>query len=1016
MVNAAGGQARPLTTHEKHDFMPTWSPDGKTIAFASNRYGNYDIYTMPSNGGIATRLTYHSANDFPYSIDDAGSIYFSSSRLASDVSSQFPSFVLSQLYSINKEGKLDQVLTTPAEHARWNKDRTQLIYQDKKGYENQWRKHHTSSVTRDVWMYDPKTQEHTRLTNFKGEDRNPIWSTDEQSFLYLSEESGSFNVWKKNFAEDKRTQLTNFTKHPIRFLTASNSGTLSFSYHGELYTLNESGEPRKVDVQINVDNNFNHVKRVDVKKEVSEMVLSPNGKEIAFVSRGEIFVTALDFSKTKRITNTPEQERNISFSPDGRSILFASEREESWNIYQTKLLREEEKYFYASTILEEEELVSTNQETFQPKFSPDGKEIAFLEERVILKVTNLESKKTRTILDKKYNYSYSDGDQQFEWSPDGKWLLVQYLPYERWNQDIGLVSADGKQLINLTESGYGCYSPQWAMGGSAIIWLSGRHGMRSHGSWGSQEDAYAMFLTDAAYDTFKLTEAEFAQLKEKEKKDSKKEDETKQKVDEVIKPLFFELDGAKDRTERLTIHSSSLSDAILTKDGDRLYYLSSFEKGFDLWVQNFKKKETKLVAKLGTSGGQLKFDKEEKNIIAISNQSIQKINIETGKKKPVAYSATMLWNQQEEFKYIYQHAWRQTLKKFYVEDMHGVDWEFYKNEYEKFLPHINNGPDFAEMLSELLGESNASHTGSRFRHRAKDADNTASLGIYPDYSYEGAGIRVKEIIDKSPLLTNKSNAVTGMIITQLNGEKINNLPHYFRLLNNQKDQNVLVTYTVAGKEFNEVYNPISIGSMYKLAYERFVKNMNEQVEKLSGGRVGYVHVRGMNDASFRRVYSDALGKHADKEALIVDTRFNGGGWLHDDLATFLSGKMYATFVPRGQTIGHEPLSKWYRPSAVIIGEGNYSDAHGFPFAYRSLGIGKTIGMPVPGTMTAVWWESQINRNIVFGIPQVGMRDLDGKLQENYQFEPDIKIKNDYKSVAEGIDKQLEQAVKSLLEN
>jgi len=170
----------------------------------------------------------------------------------------------------------------------------------------------------------------------------------------------------------------------------------------------------------------------------------------------------------------------------------------------------------------------------------------------------------------------------------------------------------------------------------------------------------------------------------------------------------------------------------------------------------------------------------------------------------------------------------------------------------------------------------------------------------------------------------------------------------------------------------------------------------------------------MNSESFRQVYSDALGKYADREALIVDTRFNGGGWLHDDLATFLSGKLYATFLPRGQKIGHEPLAKWYKPSAVIIGEGNYSDAHGFPFAYRALNIGKTVGMPVPGTMTAVWWESQINRSIYFGIPQVGMQGNDGKLRENFQFEPDVKVRNDYKAVSEGKDEQLEETVKLLL--
>ena len=1025
IVDTEGGKAQAITTHSAHDFMPTWSPDGKSIAFASNRYGNYDIFIMPSIGGNAKRLTYHSSDDYPNSIDGTGHIYFSSSRLDSHLNSQFPSGVLSELYSINENGDLSQVLTTPAENSVWNKDKTKLIYHDRVGYENAWRKHHTSSVTRDIWLYDIKTKEHTQLTDFNGEDRNPVWSKNEQFFYYLSEESGDFNVWKKNISEGVKTQITDFNDHPVRFLSISNDGLLSFGFDGELYTMKEGEAPKKLNIQINSDDDFNTTKLVDVKGDVTEIVLSPNGEELAFVARGEIFVTALDYSKTKRITNTTEQERSISFSPDGRSILFASERNESWNIYQTSLAREEEKFFYASTVLEEETLIETAQETFQPQFSPDGKELAFLEERVVLRVMNLESKKVRTVLDKKYNYSYSDGDQAYEWSPDGKWFLVQYLPFDRWNGDVGLVSADGKELINLTESGYECSSPKWVMDGEAIIWFSGRNGMKSHGSWGSQQDAYAMFLTEDAYDKFNLSAAELKQMKadnkseDKEKDDKSKKGKAKKKdsdddEEQSIEPLEFDMTKAKDRTKRLTIHSSSLSDAILTKDGSKLFYLSSFEKGFDLWVQDFKKNETKLLAKLGTSYGYLKFDKKEANVIVITNRSIKKISVKGGSPKPVAYSAKVELNQQDEFKYIFNHAWRQTLKKFYVEDMHGVDWEFYKNAYAKFLPHINNGADFAEMLSELLGELNASHTGSGFRYSMKGGDRTASFGIYPDYAFKGIGIKVAEIIDKSPLLTHDSNAKSGMIITKINGQVIKNMPHYFSLLKNQSGENILLTYTVKGKEYSQVFKPISKGAMNNLTYERYVKNRNKQVEALSGGRIGYVHVRGMNDASFRQVYSDALGKHADKEALIVDTRFNGGGWLHDDLATFLSGKMYATFLPRGQKIGNEPLSKWYRPSAVLIGEGNYSDAHGFPFAYRSLGIGKTIGMPVPGTMTAVWWETQINRNIYFGIPQVGIQDLDGQLQENYQFEPDIEVKNDYKSVSEGRDKQIEAAVKHLL--
>lgn len=1013
-VPSSGGQARSLSTHPAHDFMPTWSVDGKEIAFASDRHGNYDIFLMPANGGAATRLTHHSADDEPHSIDRDGNILFSASRLDDHKNSQFPSGRLPELYSINKEGKLKQVLTTPAEMAVWNKNKSKLLYQDKKGYEDPWRKHHTSSIARDIWMYDPATGEHSQLTQFEGEDRNPVWSNDEKSMFYLSEASGSFNVWKMDLSTRKNSQITFFDKHPVRFLSMAQNGLMSFSYHGELYTLKEGEQAKKLSIKINQDENFNALEWIDVKSEASEMTLSPNGKEIAFVARGEIFVTSTDFSDSKRLTNTPEQERSISFSPDGRSILFAAERGGSWNLYKINLSRKEEPYFYAATLLEEEAVLVSDKETFQPQFSPDGKEIAYLEDRVILKVLNPATKISRTVLEKKYNYSYSDGDQSYQWSPDGKWFLVSYLPFNRWNSDIGLVSADGVKKINLTESGYDCHSPKWAMEGEAVIWFSGKYGMKNQGSWGFQDDAYIMFLTESAEQKFKLSESEYAIIKEAKSEEKDEKDKDKKKKDESPKILNFDLDRAKDRVQRLTIHSSNLSDAILTKDGSKMYYLSAFEKGYDLWMQDFKKNETKLLSKLEASNGELAFDKEEKHLIFISNESIKKIDVGSNKVEAVPYNAKMEWKPQEELGYIFEHAWRQTLRKFYVEDMHGVDWAFYKKEYEKFLPHINNGADFAEMLSELLGELNASHTGARYRPSKKGSDHTASLGIYFDYNHEGPGVKVSEIIDKGPLVQNGSQARAGMLITAINGESIKNLPHYFSLLKNQAGNKLLIDFESFGKKHSEVVKPISQGEFYALRYDRYVKERNAQVEELSDGKLGYVHVQGMNDESFRRVYADALGKHADKEGLIVDTRFNGGGWLHDDLATFLDGEIYATFLPRGQKIGHEPLAKWYKKSAVLIGEGNYSDAHGFPFAYRALGIGKTVGMPVPGTMTAVWWERQINPEIVFGIPQVGVQDMQGRLMENFQFEPDIKVKNDYQSVAEGRDKQLEAAVKMLL--
>ena len=257
-----------------------------------------------------------------------------------------------------------------------------------------------------------------------------------------------------------------------------------------------------------------------------------------------------------------------------------------------------------------------------------------------------------------------------------------------------------------------------------------------------------------------------------------------------------------------------------------------------------------------------------------------------------------------------------------------------------------------------------------------------------------------------------------MIIEKIDDEEINSSFDWARLLNRKAGKNVLLSlYDPETKQhWDETTKPITQGEEQNLLYKRWVNNNRKKVDELSGGKIGYVHIQGMNDGSYRTVYEEVLGKAADKEALIVDTRFNGGGWLHDDLVTFLSGKKYLTFSPQGATTNSgEPFNKWTGPSTVLMSESNYSDAFIFPYAYHSLGIGKTIGMPVPGTGTAVWWETQIDPSLVFGIPMVATIGKEKRPTENLQLEPDIKVPNDYKSILSGKDPQLERAVKEMLE-
>ncbi len=1032
-ISSKGGRAMQLTTHSAHDTRPVWSPDGKSLAFASNREGSFDVYLMSAEGGVPTRLTTHSTNEYPVIFRDNENILFSASIIQDNKDGQFASSLFPQIYEVKTSGGRPTLFSSlTMEDISIDPTGTKLLYHDRKGYEDPWRKHHRSSITRDVWLCElGNNNTYKKQTSLNCEDRNPVWTADGQSFYYLSEQDGSFNIYKRGVNAANASKLTSFTNHPVRFLSSSKNGLLCFSYDGEIYTMKEGSQPQKINIQIVTDNQENKLKYMNFSKGAREMAVSPSSKEVAFIVRGDVFVASVEYGTTRRITNTPEQERNVSFSPDGRSILYSAERNGLWNVYQTSLTYKEDSQFVYAKDFKEEQLTNSELASFQPLYSPDGTEIAYLEDRTTLRVLNMATKQIRTVLDGKYNYSYADGDQWFQWAPDSKWLLAKYIGIGGWhNTDVALVKADGSgEITNLTESGYTDANPRFVQDGKAMIWFSDRAGYRSHGSWGAYMDAYITFFDRESYDKFRMSKEELALLEEQEKKDKKKEensDKSKDKKDKKkddkkedkkkdVKPLTFDLNNTKEWTIRLTPNSSSLADAMLNKKGDKLYYLTRFEKDYDLWVYDLKEKSSKILLK-DAGAGRLQTDSVAKNIILLAKGDLKKIDMESGKVTPIKMNAQFEYQPEQERTYIFNHAWKQVKDKFYVTDLHGVDWDMYKTAYSKFLPHINNNFDFQEMLSEMLGELNGSHTGARYWGSGAPM-STAALGAFFDNDYNGDGIRIKEIIELGPLTaTDAKDIKEGIIITKIDGKPIKNGEDYYPLLAGKAGKKVLIAFkaseTAAEKEV--WIKPISYGEQSNLLYRRWVEQRRAMVDKLSDGRIGYVHIRGMDSESFRTVYSELLGRCRNKEAVVVDTRHNGGGWLHDDLVTLLDGKEYQRFEPRGQYIGSDPYNKWLKPSIVLVCENNYSNAHGFPWLYKEMGIGKLVGTPIPGTMTAVWWESQIDPSIVFGIPQVAVKDMRGQYLENQELYPDIEVYIDPASQLQGKDTQLEKAVDILL--
>jgi len=1055
-VPTKGGTAVPLTVNAAWEGYPVWSNDGKSLAFASDRHGSLDVFVMPSSGGKAKRLTHHNAGDRPFSFTpDNRAVTFGSARTDSAKASLFPRGSLPELYNISVTGGTpEMVLTTPAEEAQWNADGSKLLYREEKALESDLRKHDTSAFARDIWMYDATTGAHTQLSDFAGGDHNPVWGKGDKIYYTSEEADSTFNIWRLELSSGSRQSVTNYKTHPVRSLSIAKNGTMAYVHHGSLYTVKDGNRPKAVKVSISTDGHGRDSETINVSSRIGDFSVSPKGKEVAFVARGEVFVTSSEFRTTKRITNTAEQERSVDFAPDGKSLVYAAERDGKWKIALSKIASEDEKYFFAATTIEEKILFEADNEAFQPMFSPDGKKVAFISNRDAVKVIDIESGAVTTPLPANHNYSYADGDITFDWSNDSKWLTVDFAPRGRlFITNIAVVPADGsKEPVDISLSGYQDGSPSWHSSGNAVLWYSSRFGQRDHGSWGREFDVMAAFLNQDSFDKFSMSKEEYALMKELEEDKKKKKEEDKKKEDksksdekteaekngksddttddkkeaktkdskdkaEDVKPIEIEWDGIEDRTVRLTTHASALADAVLTKDGEKLYYLSAFEGGFDLWMQDLRENETKLVTKLGADRASFELSDDEKQLFVLADGRLSKFKLDgaSASKKGISLKASMELKPDAERAYFFEHIWRQVKDKFYNPNMHGVDWAQMKADYATKLPSIGNNRDFARMMEEMLGELNASHTGAYYRGRGANTDNAATLGLIFEMSDTSGPLKISEVLDKSPFSKASSNVTAGMALSAIDGTSLDGSQNLFALLNHKSGERVRLTFLKEdGSSFDEVIKPIGRRTEAQLMYERWVKNREDLVKELSGGRLAYVHVRGMNDASFREVYSSLLGKNFDKDAVIVDTRWNGGGWLHNDLAKLLNGKNYLNLKVRGRTYSGEPMDQWYKPSILVIGEGNYSDAHTFPYTYRALGIGEMVGMPVPGTSTSVWWETLHSGDVFFGIPQVGNLDTNGEFLENAQIDPEYPIKNDPASAANGKDLQLEKAVEVML--
>jgi tricorn protease len=1034
VVPANGGDAIPLTERIYRSISPIWSPDSTKIAFAADRYNKSDIFVVPADGGDIVCLTYHSMGEVPLAFTPDGSrVLFNGERIG-DPKVDFMQGLATargQVYSVPVAGGRERlVMPFPAPQADISPDGRFLAYTKDNGLEVPWRKGDISDQTRDIWIYDIETGMHRQLTTYRGNDRSPVWSADGADVIFASEmpesgdadpdaKPGTFNVWRMPASGDgEPVRLTSHDTLPVRFVSIADDGTIIYTYNTEIWRLGPNADaPERVDIRVRQGTLLTGEVFVNLNENTTEMTVSPDASEFAIVARGDVFVVSAKDGATRRITATPQTERSVSFSPDGRSLLYAAEREGDWDLYETSIVRDDDKTFSDAVELEEHVVLDSDSDSLQPKYSPQGDRIAYRDDRNAIRVLDIATGESIEILPDSATYSYQDSDHDHAWSPDGHYVVAD-TGFEIGNPEVELLDASAiEPRRNISDNGFADRSAQFSPDGAVLYWASDRYSQRNLDQQGGSYDIVAAYLTDEAWQE-RITGQSAATGAGGAEPISDASADTE--ASELISAKTPDLDGLRFRTARLTGFPVVPRFVDMTPDHSQLILVALQpgvgSVGYAIDTRTGAQKQ--LFVRPPALDAVYAADKERTAVFVLSPAGIDRYSLADGKKTTIPFHAEAAYDFNAEMRYIFDHQCRLVQSKFYDADMHGVDWPQMCDRYRRYLPHVSHWESFAELIAELQGELNASHMYTRFVSGESFWDKTATLGVFYDTTHNGAGVKIAEVMPGGPAAASGGALTPGAVILTVDGVEIAPDEDIYPLLNRKEGKNVVLTVQPAdnGDIVEQVVQATPVQTEYQLAYDRWVEQRRDMVKRLSNGRLGYAHVAGMNDDEFRKVYGQLMGRDRDAKGAIIDVRFNTGGLLHDQLTAFLTGVRHSGLVTRnGVDLGTAPVTRWAKPTALLANAFSYSDGSVFPRFYKMEKLGPFVGDRVPGTGTAVLNLPQQEPRLSLAVAQLGFRTADGEFFENHEIVPDEIVRNDPNSLTEGSDPQLERAVELLLE-
>lgn len=1030
-VDTNGQNLKRLTIHEAADENPVWSKDGKKIAFNSDRYGNNDVFTIPATGGTPKRITFHSTNDNVTDFTADNDLLFSTSRHFVQVERE------REIHSVSANGGTPKrLLDAVGMEAVMSPNKKFIAFV--RGTCRIAREAYQGPANRNLWLYNTANDTYHQLTTFNGQDFSPQW-VDNSTILFQSARDGVYNIHElKIDSNGSKTgsisQLTNQKNMGISsFDVSANGNDVVYITGDKLSLMNRATKKAKpLNITINSDYRFDPKERKTYTNRATEIEPSPNGKLSAFVVRGEVFITKNDpkKSKTINVSNSPSRDLDIGWLND-ESLFFISDRDGVKNLYMVSSSDASDKNIFTSLKHKVKQLTNSKMGVKNPRLAPNGKSISYIEGTKLM-VSNIDKEgklsNTKTLID---NW---DTPSSVAWSPDSKWLAYSMSDLN-FNDEIFILKADGsKKPVNVSMHPKGDYNPTWSKDGSKLgfssnrnngdydvwfIWLNKKDWEKTKEDWDDAEDE----------DKPKKDKKE----KASEGKDAKKDDKKEDKVADIT----IDFEDIHERQQQVTSYTGGEFITGFSKDGKTIFYTTgNGARGnpkveFDLFKINWDGKEKKNLTTGSSSPGNVSLDSKYAYLYFTERGKLARMKIANSKKESLPFSAKMMIDYYAESNQIFEEAWNAIEKRFYDPEHHGKDWSALKKKYKPLAMKASTREDFTKVFNDMLGQINASHMGLYTGENRTNIqrESTGILGVELKPLNNGS-VKITSVVKNSAADREANKLKVGDIITSVNGENLTKNQNIYELLNGTAKEKIFLGVKRGNYESEVVIRPKS--SARTDNYNAWVKERKRLTEKYSNGRLGYIHIRGMNWTSFEQFERELMAAGYGKEGVVIDVRYNGGGWTTDYLMAVLNVKQHAFTIPRGAAKDLErekkgfknnypyserlPLASWTKPSIALCNQNSYSNAEIFSHAYKELGLGKLVGIPTFGAVISTSGQGLIDGSFV----RIPFRGWFVKSSEkNMDFHPavpDIIIANNPDDKAKGEDTQLKKAVDELLKD